>query len=332
MVSINAMELPQEIISQQQFLQAVKKRDHTTAQGLLLLGVDPNFTFEQIGKDPFHSYSYTRHHYSTPLKIAIQNQDDTMVRLLLSHKANPNYGREHSDFIRWLFTIRPGLDNQEINTLRNLFVHNPLTDFNTAYDKNDFHKLPVINAICVSRPDLLPLVLLHPTININARSGSGLTPLMVLAGKNARQTTQILSYLLAKPELEINAVSNSGKTALDFAKSQPIQKLLIRHGAKNSTELESKKVELDEPSEPAYTKTIIQRPHFTLSAYRALGISPDATPYQILGISSDASRLEINDAFVKQSKKWLPENNPYKPEAKEVFSLLNWAYDQLVHQ
>ena len=333
-VSISAMELPQEIISQQQFLQAVKKRDHTAAQNFLLLGLDPNFTFEQWGRDPFYSSRYTDHHYSTPLKIAIKNQDDNMVRLLLYHKANPNYGREHADFIKWIFSIRPEFDTPAITTIRNFLLNHPLTDFNTSYDKHDFHKRPLLHTVSLFRLDLLPFVLTHQNIDINAKDGAGQTSIMaVVQRKNTNQASKILLIFLKNPELKINEVSDAGKTALDYAKSQVIKNLLIKNGAKTGQELNYEKVELGyEPSEPRSTKIVVRPSPFKPATYRALGLAPDADPYQILGISPRASRLEINDAFVKQSKKWLPENNPYKPEAKEVFSLLNWAYDQLVHQ
>lgn len=82
---------------------------HEMATKLLALGADPNMAPPEDRAMLF----------SSPLEIAIRNQDRTMVEILLEHKANPNY-------VRGMIISSPllaALEREDISLVHLLFFH-----------------------------------------------------------------------------------------------------------------------------------------------------------------------------------------------------------------
>lgn len=147
--------------------------------------------------------------------------------------------------------------------------------------------------------------------NINGKSAAigGITSLSgVLTVPNSNlNVIRILLDAGADPNIKDDTV---GFTALDIAlkrkQSNDIIQLLKSRGARS-----------------AETKQAFEE-----GIYKKLGLSSSATPQEILGVSPNATPVEIRKAFQKKAVLWHPDRNA-DPEAKHVFGLIKWAYDEL---
>ncbi len=168
----------------------------------------------------------------TALFFAVDNNNLSMVNLLLNRGANPNAVCTQFSRTPLMVAARSGY----INIAKALIKHGANVnmqadtgwtalmyaaqsnyekpEYKTQYRYNDFIKL-----------------LLENGANVNLRSNSGWTAFMVAAGKGNIEAIN----LLLKHDPDINIVANSGETALTTAKIQnrtEIVNLLKEYGAK----------------------------------------------------------------------------------------------------
>lgn len=179
-------------------------------------------------------------------------------------------------------------------------------------------------AINNSLTSFIPIFLSHPFTDPNSKDANGNTALMLAVDLGRQEVVEILLQN-AKVRAGINLENTNKQTAFDISltrkNQQPwgtISSLLVSAGGVIGSGAAQQ--------EPIRAASI--RPEITPQITQKLHITSDASPHQILGIAPGLGQDEIKKAFRAKTREWHPDLNK-DPMAKEVFQLINWAYEQL---
>ena len=247
-VSVITMKSPEVPIEKQKILyQAINQANVAEVKNLLDAGYDLNFGVTTplqytLALLKSTEIDFQQEAQRIPVSLKWSELDSkisnlyTIIKLLLSHGANPNTIQGQMPLLLDLL-LKPDYRAKEIIVQ---LIKDPQTTINAKSISGDTI-LTIIAQNLNKFHDLVPILLERKDLKVNTTNPQGETALIIAVKNNPVGAAQEFAQnILQKPSLKINATDKWGKTALDFAKGKHLPNLLRSQGAKKGNELAGK--------------------------------------------------------------------------------------------